>query len=131
MPPLRDDTTIGPDQSLLRALHPKWTTVQNGRERPNTLAFTDETQESSCFIDNAINLEELRRLFPGQRICRFRASFVRDAGFVIERKPGDCPDGFAGDPQHHVVIGPANEISKTQLMKRGHAIANTPGVEIL
>jgi hypothetical protein len=131
MPPLHDDAGIGPDQSLLRALRPGWITVQDGQERPNRLAFTDESQETSCFIDIDANLAELRRLFPDDKICRFRASFVRAAGFVIERKPDGCPLGFLGDPTHHLVVGPAEQISKSQLMKRGHAIAITPGIEIL
>jgi hypothetical protein len=130
MPPLRDDDTIDPDQSLIRALRPGWTTAKDGTERPNSLAFTDETQETSCFFDNEANLTELRRQFPGVKICRFRASVVRAANFVIERKPADCPEGFP-DPTHHVVIGPSETISRKQLMKIGHKIANTPGIEVL
>lgn len=130
MPPLRDDQTIAPEQSLLRVLRPGWTTVENGQERPNTLAFTDGNQETSCFLDNDANLAELRRLFPGAKICRFRAAVARAAGLVIERKPDECPQGFTGDPNDHVVIGPAEQISKKQLMKIGHRIANSEGVQI-
>lgn len=132
MPPLRDDETIDPDQSLLRALRPGWTALRDdGTERPNRLAFTDSNQETTCFIDNDTNLAELRRLFPGQKICRFRARFVRAAGFVVARKPDDCPDGFVGDPAHHLVIGPTEQVTKTELLRRGDAIGVTPGIEIL
>jgi hypothetical protein len=55
---------------------------------------------------------------------------VRAAGFVMQRKPEDCPPGFV-NPDHHVVVGPPRIISKKQLMKRGHSIAVTPGIEIL
>jgi len=132
MPPLRDDDNIASDQSLLRALRHEWTTLRaDGSERPNRLAFTDSTQETSCFIDSESNLAELRRLFPGEQICRFRAGFVRAAGFVIERRPRECPDGFVGDPNDHLVIGPAEEIRKKELMRRGDAIAKTQGIEVL
>jgi len=133
MPPLQDDATIDPDQSLIRAPRPGWTaTREDGTERPNRLAFVDgRTQEASCFIDNDTNLAELRRLFPGDKICRFAARFARDAGFVIQRKPGDCPPGFVGDPVHHLVIGPAEEKPKKALLRMGDALALTPGIEIL
>ena len=130
MPPLRDDGSIGPDAFLIRALQSGWTTVEGTHERPNTLAFTDETQETSCFLDTPDNLAELRRKFPSFKICRFRAGIVRAAGFVIERKPDECPEGFS-DRTQHVVIGPPETLSKKQLMKRGHAIAHSDGIEIL
>ena len=76
------------------------------------------------------DLTELQRQFPGDKICRFRASMVRAAGFVMQRKPEDCPPGFV-NPDHHVVVGPPRIISKKQLMKRGHSIAVTLGIEIL
>lgn len=132
MPPLYDDDSIAPDQMLIRALRPGWTAPRaNGSERPNRLAFTDGTQETSCFIDNEINLAEIRRLFPGDKICRFRAAAVRAAGFVIMRKPEDCPADFAGEPTHHLVIGPEAEIRKKELMKRGDLIALSPDSEVL
>jgi len=132
MPPLHDDETIDPDQSLLRALRPGWTALRDdGAERPNRLAFTDGSQETSCFIDNEVNLAELRRLFPDAKICRFRARHARAVAFVLERKPSDCPDGFAGDPTHHLVIGPAMEISKRDLMRRGDTLCKMEGIEIL
>lgn len=130
MPPLRDDDTIGSDDFLVRVLHEKWITTDEGRERPNSLAFTDSSQETSCFIDTPANRIQLKSIFAGLKICRFPASIVRAAGFVIERKPDECPEGFL-DRTQHVVIGPPELLTKKQLVKRGQTIARSDGVEII
>jgi hypothetical protein len=96
------------------------------------LAYIDgRTQESSCYVANEVNLAELRRMFPGQKIAKFRAQIVRDAQCVIERKPDECPLDFRGDRREHVVIGPARELSRGPYFKRAEEIAHTPGIEIL
>jgi hypothetical protein len=131
MPPLQDDLSIGVGQSLLRVLRDDWTTVRDGRERPGSLAFIDSNQETSCFLDTHANLRELQRLFPGEKICRFPAAVIRAAGFFIERRPGEVPEDFLGDPSDHVVVGPPEAVGKKDLIRMGKAIATNPLIEII
>src|SRR5215468_6487060 len=111
MPPHADDPGIGNDRFLLRVLRIKWITVKDNRERPTTESMTDSNYENSCFVDGEIPIEEIQRLFPGQRIARIPVHVIRGGGFIIERRPGEAPE-HCSNPNAHVVVGPQREIRR-------------------
>lgn len=118
-----DDPSIPADAVLLRVLLPGWTCLKNARYRPATHAFTDgRTGEVSCFIAGPGVEAEVRRMFPGLEIATVPAGVVRESGFAIERRPGEC-EGFNGDAGAHVVIGAPLEVTRLEYDRRARRIA--------
>jgi hypothetical protein len=121
--PVVNDASITDDTLLLRVLRPDWICLKNGRYRPESLAFTDgRSGEVSCFIASEGVEAEVRRMFPGHKIAAVPARVVRQSGFVIQRRPGEC-EGFNADPTAHVVIGCDVQVPKKQYERCARAIA--------
>ena len=129
--PVIDDASISDDAILLRVLLPGWTCLKNGRYRPKSMAFTDgRSKEVSCFIAGEGVEEKVRSMFPGHEIAAVPARIVRESGFAIERRPGDCPQ-YTGDPNAHVVIGCPTEIPNKEYERNARKIAVHPATSIL
>jgi hypothetical protein len=130
--PLVDDGTIPADAVLLRILvDPKWITKKDGPRRPGSVAFYEATGEVSYFVEVPGMLTELARLFPGMEVARVPAAVVRAVGFVIERRPGECPDNFQCDPACHVVAGPPVQMTRNEFQGKARTIAKDPNVTIV
>lgn len=130
--PLTDDSSVSNDAVLLRALRPDWTCTDGGRYRPQSLAFRDaRSGDVSCFIRAEGVEAEVRRLFPNCEIAAVGAGVVRQCGYAIERRPGECPPGFNSDPNTHVVIGAPVEMGKKDKERCSRRIAEHPTTIIL
>jgi len=118
-----NDDSIPNDATLLRVLIPGWTCTVNGRYRPQSLAFRDTlTGEVSCFIHSEDVEARVREMYPNHEIAAITAGAVRESGYVIQRRPGEC-QGFTGDPNMHVVIGPPNEMGRKERERCSRKIA--------
>ena len=129
--PLTDDQTVAADSVLLRVLRHGWTTTKDGRCRPASLAFFSTDQEISYFVEGPDVIIELWRIFPGHKIARIPASVIRAQGFVIERRPAECPAELQCDHASHVVAGPAAEITRNEFQRRAGSIAKHIQVSII
>jgi|SRR5579863_3102513 len=131
--PLQDDQTIAPDAVLLRVIpnYPNWTAIEGGRVRPTSLAFFSDNQEISYFIDGPGMRTELGRIFSGNNAALVPASVVREQGFAIERRPGECPEDFRCDRSSHVVAGPVAEMARKAHQGLARRIARHPEVTII
>ena len=132
--PLQDDQTIPDDAILYRVLPlPSWIKTEGEKRRPSSIAFYEARGEVSYFVDGPGMIAEVRRMFPGMEIACVPASVLRSAevGFVIERRPAECPDGFQSDPAYHVVAGPNGELTRNEFQRRAGRIAKHPDVTIL
>ncbi len=130
MPPHTDALDIRGEQYLLRVLRPKWTIFISGRERPTKESLTDTNYENSCFVEGEISREEIAGLFPGLRLARLPVHVVREAGFILERRPEEAPEGCSV-PSSHVVTGPSTEIRRLEYEKQAKRIVTNEGVTIL
>jgi|SRR6266581_1020555 len=130
--PLVDDVTIAVEAVLFRVLvDPNWITTKGGTRRPSSVAFYEATAEVSYFVEVPRILTELARLFPGMEVARVPAVVVRGVGFVIERRPGECPDGFQCDPTCHVVAGPPAPMTRNEFQRKARIIAKDPNITIV
>lgn len=116
---------------LYRVLRENWTTNKGGRYRPSSIAFFEAQGEVSYFTDDPGVLPELRRIFQGKEIASVPASVIREKGFAIERRPGECPPEFGCDPACHVVAGPAGQMVRNEYEKRARSIAKHDNVKIV
>lgn len=126
--PRHDDTGIPGEAILIRAVHPDWTRTENEIERLTSATFLDGQQETSCFIQGEVGgldgfkdqilpqLSEILGVDLG--VATVPVSTVRAAGLWIYRKP----DEFQNNPAH-VVICPADGMSKSQYAKRAGGLA--------
>jgi hypothetical protein len=129
--PLTDDPTVAAGSILLRVLRAGWTTTKGGRCRPASLAFFSTGQEISYFVEGPGVVNELWRIFPGHKIARIPAFVIRASGFVIERRPAECPAELQCDHASHVVAGPAAEITRNEFQRRAGLIAKHNDVSII
>jgi hypothetical protein len=130
MPPAEDDLSISDSASLLRVVLPRWVVTRDGRERPTSDSLQDSNFENSCFVEEEFPVERLQALFPGKKIARIPASVVRQAGFFIERRPGEAPAGCAV-PGAHVVIGPRSEIGRGAYERAARSIVKHQAVSVI
>jgi hypothetical protein len=129
--PIVNDDSIPDDTILLRVLIPSWTCTVDGRYRPQSLAFRDGlTGDVSCFIQAEGVEAEVRRMYPNHEIAAVTAGVVRESGYAIQRRPGECP-GFNSDPNMHVVIGSPNQIGKKEKERCSRKIAEHDTTTIL
>lgn len=131
--PLRNDETISDEAILFRVLiaDPNWKTRESdGRYRPTSLAFYSADQDVSYFVDGPGVVEALNKLFAGLEIASVPASVIRGVGFVIERRPEECPEDFECDRSCHVVAGPAEPIPRKDHQRRVRTIAKHPRVYV-
>ncbi len=132
--PLQDDVSIPHDAMLYRVLpKPSWIKTEGETRRPSSIAFYEARGEVSYFVDGPGMLAEVRRIFPGMEIARVPASVLRstEVGFVIERRPADCPEDFHCDPANHVVAGPSAEITRNEFQRRARRVAKHTDVTIV
>jgi hypothetical protein len=130
MPPFCDDAGISGEHHLLRALPPYWVVTKQGRERPTSNALLDSNFENSCFVEGEISLRELCELLPGCRFARIPVSLARSAGYIIERRPLEAPEGCT-NPESHVVIGPRDPLSRGDYEKASRMIVKNPAITII
>lgn len=131
-----DDAGIANDQWLLRALWGKWITNKDGRERPTTESF-DSRHETSFFLEAEIAIEDIRAFLVAEMgdhaaelaFARIPAAVVREAGFAIERRPGEA-QGCA-NPDAHVVVGPIGPMRPKDYQRAAKAIVIDARVTIL
>src|SRR5947209_4263770 len=105
MPPSIDDPTISDDDELMRGLLPRWITLKGGRERPTTDAFLDSNYENSCFLSLRDNPEFVQQVLAPLRRAIVTARLIRSVGWIVERRPDECPAEYRGNKADHVVIG--------------------------
>ncbi len=130
MPPHADALDIGEEQYLLRILKPKWTVLENDRERPTKEALTDTNYENSCFVEGEISADEIEQLFPGLKVARLPVQVVRESGFIIERRPDEAPNQCS-NPRSHVVVGPSTEIRRLEYERLAKRVVKNERVTIL
>jgi hypothetical protein len=130
MPPAIDDPTIGPERFVLRVLLDRWTTTKGGRLRPTSDSFLDSNHENSCFVENEISVDELRRLLGQRQIARIPVSVIRAAGFWLERRPDEAPEGCS-NPASHLVCGPPVAPIRKDYERMAKSIVKAPEIEIL
>jgi hypothetical protein len=128
--PLNDDATIPDDAILLRVLTKDWITTEHERRRPTSHAFRDANAETSCFIDSQVTRTELMKLFPGFEVAAVQARVFRANGFALERRPDEVPEGFAGDRQSHVVVGPTQPCTRNVQTRMARAVVQDEQVTI-
>jgi hypothetical protein len=126
-----DDATISNEDILLRILLDDWIKNTETGSRPNSLALLDSNFENSCFISNAESLTELQRLFPGLPVAGIPVEVIRTEGFVVGRRPNECPSGYAGDPNGHVVVGPPEPCGRKDYQRKSQAIVKDRRVFML
>lgn len=126
-----DDATILNEDLLLRILLEDWITSTEAGIRPNSLAFLDSNFENSCFISNEQSFTELQRLFPGRPAAGVPVGILRSKGFVVGRRPGECPEDYEGDRGDHVVVGPAEPCGRKEYQRMSRAIVKDHRVFIL
>jgi len=129
--PLLNDATIPDSARLFRVLIPNWVIKSGETRRVASCAFFEVRGEVSLFLDAPGLLEELRRIFPGREIASVSAMVIREAGLAIERRPTECPSDFRCDNACHVVVGPAQELSRNEMERRYRSIAKHPALVIL
>jgi len=128
---IADDATIPNNNVLLRILLDDWIKKTATGSRPNSLALFDSNFENSCFISNAQSLSELQRLFPGLPVAGIPVDIIRANGFVVERRPTECPEDYAGDRNDHVVVGPPEPCGRKEYQRMCQAIVKNPRVFML
>ena len=145
MPPHADDQGIANDQFLLRAL-PNWITSKEGRERPKSESLTDSSYENSCFVEGEITPEQIiafllvqarlqqddalvREIGKGLPLARIPVSIVREAGFIIERRPEEAVG--CANPAAHVVVGPPTEIRRKDYARAAKRIVKDERIVII
>jgi hypothetical protein len=106
VPKRTDDAEIPDDALLYRVLgQENWSVVENGIRRVSSFAFKDTlSYEASCFLASEISLDDLKKRFPGKRICGVTAAVVRDQRHIIAR----APEEFEGNAAHIVICPPGN-----------------------
>jgi hypothetical protein len=117
--PQHDDKTVENHVTLIRAIRPDWTTVEDGHERLTSAAFKDGTQEASCFISEEVGgLEGFERdILPilqqewgfTPRMATIVVSAIREHELWVYRKPEEFHDNPA-----HVVICPSEGMSRSR-----------------
>jgi hypothetical protein len=145
MPPHVDDAGITNQICVLRAL-PNWVTLDNGRERPKSEAFTDSSFENSCFVEGEISIDDIvaflldharrqedhrliEQIENGLAFARISVSVIRENGFIIERRPDEAPG--CTNPAAHVVVGPPEEIRRKVYERAAKAIVKHPLTTII
>ncbi len=126
-----DDATISNQTIVFRILLDGWVSIVANRIRPNSLALLDSNFENSCFISNDQSFTELQRLFPGQPVAGIPVEVLRTNGFVVERRPGECPTDYQGNPDDHVVVGPPAPCSRKIYQRGSQAIVKDTRVIML
>ncbi len=86
--------------------------------------------EASFFVEGEVSIEEIQRLFPGKRLAIIAAAILRNAGFWIERRPDEAPDGLSR-PEAHVVVGPPREIPKNKYVRACRQVVKNPAIEVI
>jgi hypothetical protein len=131
---IHDDLQIPSDAVVWRALIKRWVISTAGRSRPTSDCFDSELhrRETSCFLSSTDMLNHLREVIPeAYAFAGFPVRVLRSNGFGVERRPGECPGSYAGNPGDHVVVGPVQEISKKEYVRRTKNIVRDPEVSVL
>ncbi len=130
MPPRHDEPGLADDAFVLRVLHDGWVTTKGGRERPTSNSFKDSNFENSCFLESEISRDELRLLLGDRRITRVPVRVIREAGFWLERRADEAPDGCTR-PESHLVCGPPQKIDWGRYEKAARSIVTSPEVQLI
>jgi hypothetical protein len=130
MAPRLDEPGITDEAYVLRALLDKWVTTTDGRERPRSDSLTDSNHENSLFVEGEISVDELRQLTGLTRVARVPVRLLRAAGYLIERRPDEAPDGCTR-PESHVVCGPPEAMGKKQYERAARSIVTSLEIEML
>src|ERR1700722_2562466 len=125
--PIQDDPTIPAEAILWRALIERWVLVSPEKSRPTSDSLLDSNGENSCFVSGGCTLEERRRLFPeAHRFVQLPVRVLRENGYGVERRPEECPSDYPGNSTDHVVVGPTDEISLKEYVRRAKRIVKNP-----
>ncbi len=94
--PRTDDTRIGNDVALWRAVPESQITEKPGGKRPASWAFRDlENNEVFVYIASETDLPWLRRKFPGWVIVEVTAGEARACNYIVTRDPQPGEDSHA------------------------------------
>jgi hypothetical protein len=121
--PVDDESLRGQEVELVRVLVDRaWLTSRDdGTERPSSAAFTESTNEASCFILAETDLNQIAARFPGKKLAVITAAAARDAGFIIARDE----EGGDGIPGHVVLIQRSARPESKQHIRLARQLANT------
>ena len=107
-------------------------TTKGDRTRPSSESLSDSNRENSCFLLGIPTVADLSTLFPeAPAFARIPSQVLRQNGFGIERRPNECPAAYIGNPDDHVVVGPVEDVSKREYIRRAERIVRDPAVEIV
>lgn len=134
MPPRADDVaSVRNECRLVRVLvRESWLQAdkETGNMRPTSDSLLDSNFEASFLVQGEVSIDEIQLLFPGKRLAIITAAALRDAGFWIERRPDEAPDGLSR-PEAHVVVGPPREIPRNQYTRACRQVVKNPAIEVI
>ncbi len=101
--PRVDDESLGDDRLLLRRILPQWIIRENGRYRPQSIAFMDRhTYEVSVFVADLTDAVLILQGHPQASLVAFVVGIPRSAGGIVARTPENL------DTSHRVLCYPNN-----------------------
>ena len=130
---IRDDSGIPIDAVAWRALIRRWVTTTPEGHRQTSDCFDSELhrRETSCFLVTDDMLGGVSELIPdAYAFAGFPVQVLRSNGFGVERRPEECPSNYAGNRADHVVVGPIEDISKKEYVRRTKSIVRNPQVRL-
>jgi len=105
--PRVDDESLGDDRLLLRRILPEWIIRENGRYRPQSIAFMDRhTYEVSVFVADLTDAVSILQGHPQANLVAFVAGIPRSVGGIVARTPENS------DPSHRVLCYPTQGLMR-------------------
>jgi hypothetical protein len=96
-----DDETLGDERILWRRILRHWIINDEGRDRPQSIAFVDRrTFEISVFVADMTDEDSLMSKYPGESLAAIPAGLPRSLGGIVARTPENP------DPAHRVIVYP-------------------------
>jgi hypothetical protein len=94
---VKDDDVVG-DTVLWRRILPAWIIEENGRYRPQSIAFVDRhTEQLSVYVAHLTNETVVMQDYPDQSLIAFRAEIPLSEGCTVYKIPDDP------NPAHRVL----------------------------
>ncbi|HZW29580.1 MAG TPA: hypothetical protein VFF52_02680 [Isosphaeraceae bacterium] len=102
-----DDETLGDERILWRRILPHGIINDEGRYRPQSIAFVDRrTFEISVFVADMADEDSLMSKYPGESLAAIPARLPRSLGGIVARTP-ENPDAA-----HRVIVYPTPSAMK-------------------
>jgi hypothetical protein len=102
-----DDESLGDDRILWRRILPHWIINEEGRDRPQSIAFVDRRSfEISVFVADMTDEDSLMSKYPGESLAAIPAGLPRSLGGIVARTHENP------DPAHRVIVFPTPSAMK-------------------